>query len=144
MENKPYTRRALYYETDQMGIVHHSNYIRFFEEARNEFMFSIGCNIREIEKKGYVIPNVDAYARYIKPIKFYDEFTVEVFLVRFNGSRLEFDYEIHLKSSGVLAATGHTTHCFATKDLKPVSIKRIMPEVYSTIKQNLKTETTNN
>ncbi len=66
---KTYTRQVQYYETDKMKVVHHSNYIRYFEEARSNFMKQIGCDIRNIESNGIVIPNVDAYARYIKPLR---------------------------------------------------------------------------
>ena len=58
-----YRRTANYYETDQMGVVHHSNHIRYFEEARIAFMKSIGCDVAQMEKEGIIIPNVDAYAR---------------------------------------------------------------------------------
>ena len=90
MDNR-YFRKAVYYETDQMGIVHHSNYIRYFEEARVFFMHNIGCDVKELEELGVIIPNVDAYAKYLKPIKFYDDFYVEVKLVSFTGVRMEFD-----------------------------------------------------
>ena len=125
-----YTRQVQYYETDKMMVVHHSNYIRYFEEARSNFMKQIGCDIRYIESNGIVIPNVDAYARYIKPMRFFDEFVVETKLVRFNGVSFEFEYRITLLD-GTLTATGHTAHCFATENsLTPVSIKRKFPEIY--------------
>ena len=63
---------ANYYETDQMGVVHHSNHIRYFEEARLDFMRTIGCDAAEMEKDGIIIPNVDAYAKYEKPVRFAD------------------------------------------------------------------------
>ncbi|MCH5296671.1 MAG: acyl-CoA thioesterase [Ruminococcus sp.] len=132
-----YSRQAQYYETDQMMVVHHSNYIRYFEEARNNFMKQIGCDIRTIESNGIVIPNVDAYAKYIKPIRFFDEFTVETKLVRFNGVSFEFEYKLTLQN-GTIAATGHTAHCFATENnLSPVSIKRKFPDFYEKMKNQI-------
>lgn len=134
---KTYTRQVQYYETDKMMVVHHSNYIRYFEEARSNFMKQIGCDIRNIESNGIVIPNVDAYARYIKPMKFFDEFTVETKLVRFNGVSFEFEYKITLQD-GAVAATGHTAHCFATEfNLTPVSIKRKFPDIYEKMKNEI-------
>lgn len=128
-----YTRQVQYYETDKMMVVHHSNYIRYFEEARSNFMKEIGCDIRFIESNGIVIPNVDAYARYIKPMRFFDEFVVETKLVRFNGVSFEFEYRITLLD-GTLTATGHTAHCFATENsLTPVSIKRKFPKIYESM-----------
>ncbi len=136
-EIKKFKRRVNYYETDQMGIVHHSNYIRYFEEARIEYLNQIGCDIRILEKDGIIIPNVDAYARYHKPLRYYDEFTVDVFLVKFNGSRIEFDYEVRLADTNELAATGHTTHCCSNKNLRPLSVKHSHPEFYSKMKETV-------
>ena len=69
MNIKPFTRRANYYETDKMNIVHHTNYIRYFEEARIDFMRQICCSCAELEKLGSIIPVVDAYAKYHKATK---------------------------------------------------------------------------
>lgn len=135
---KTYSRQAQYYETDKMMIVHHSNYIRYFEEARMKFMEEIGCDIRDIEGNGIVIPNVDAYAKYIKPIRFFDEINVETELIRFNGVSFEFEYKITFKD-GTVAATGHTAHCFANENnLSPVSIKRKLPQIFEKMKNHIK------
>lgn len=137
MNNNLYKRQAAYYETDRMQIVHHSNYIRYFEEARIKFMHDIGCDILEMEELGLIIPNVDAYARYKKPIGFSDDFTVEVRLTSFNGSKMIFEYEIRLCKNGEIAATGHTTHCFTNENLKPVSIKRTFPDYFIRLKNSI-------
>lgn len=94
MTEKLYKSKVSYYETDCMNIVHHSNYIRYFEDARIQYMHDIGCDVAEMQSKGLYIPNVDAYARYKKPLKFGDEFSVEVSLVFFTGSRMIFDYKV--------------------------------------------------
>ncbi|MCI1780116.1 MAG: acyl-CoA thioesterase [Bacteroidales bacterium] len=61
-----------YYETDLMGIVHHSNYIRYFECGRNQLMKDIGLPITEIEKYGYMLPVVDASLKYRTPARMGD------------------------------------------------------------------------
>lgn len=94
MTEKLYKAKVSYYETDCMNIVHHSNYIRYFEDARIQYMHDIGCDVAEMQSKGLYIPNVDAYARYKKPLKFGDEYSVEVSLVFFTGSRMIFDYKL--------------------------------------------------
>ena len=66
MKVKPYRRRANYYETDKMGIVHHTNYIRYFEEARIDLMRQVGCDCRTLEEMNIIIPVVDVYAKYHK------------------------------------------------------------------------------
>ena len=68
MTEKLYKSKVSYYETDCMNIVHHSNYIRYFEDARIQYMHDIGCDVAEMQSKGLYIPNVDAYARYKKPL----------------------------------------------------------------------------
>lgn len=126
----PYKRRANYYETDQMGIVHHTNYIRYFEEARIDFMRQIGCSCKELESKGAIIPVVDAYAKYLKSIKFDDEFFVFIKFDKFNGVKMEFSYEIRFSDTNQLASTGHTTHCFVDVNHKPFSIKKKLSDTY--------------
>lgn len=131
-----YKRKANYYETDKMGIVHHSNHIRFFEEARIEFMRGIGCDVDKMEKDGIIIPNVDAYARYYIPIRFDDMLNIEVKLVFFNGAKMEYNYTVKLPN-GDIAATGHTIHCFVGNDFKPVSLRRGFPDYYQKLKNSV-------
>ena len=66
------TLEVRYYETDKMGIVHHSNYIRYFECARHQFMTDIGMPIVEIESRGIELPVVSVNAHYIASAKFGD------------------------------------------------------------------------
>lgn len=136
MEKNIYCRRANYYETDKMGIVHHSNHIRYFEEARIFFMRNIGCDVAELEQLGVIIPNVDAYAKYEKPIHFNDEVFVEVKLAKFNGAVMEYHYTAKF-ADGSIAATGHTAHCFVMDNFKPISLKRKFPTYYSRLKENI-------
>lgn len=125
-----YKRRVNYYETDKMKIVHHTNYVRYFEEARIDFMRQINCSCSELEAEGIIIPVVDAFARFYKSLKFDDEFYVQVKLDKFNGARMEFSYEIRFSKDNSLAVTGHTSHCFVNEAMKPISVKRKFPKVY--------------
>ena len=65
-------RQVTYYETDQMGAVHHSNYIRWFEEARVEFMRGIGLSYRAMEEEGVQVPVVSVSCKYRSPSTFDD------------------------------------------------------------------------
>ena len=122
-----YKRRANYYETDMMGIVHHSNHIRYFEEARLDYMKSFGCDVLEMEKEGIIIPNVDAYAKYYIPVRFGEEVDIEVSLTTFNGIKMEYTFTMR-KQNGELAAEGHTMHCFVKSNFRPISLKKAFPE----------------
>ena len=76
IEIRPYEHRVQYYETDQMKVVHHSNYIRWFEEARIDFFEQIGLGYKECEEKGIMSPVTSVSARYKTPVKFYDTVVV--------------------------------------------------------------------
>lgn len=132
MKVTPYTRRANYYETDQMGIVHHTNYLRYFEEARLDFMRQLNCSARDLEEIGIIIPNVDAYAKYLKLLHFEDEFVIVVKPTQFSGVKMKFEYEV--VKDGEVYCTGFTTHCFVSRDMKPIALQRSFPEVYNRVK----------
>lgn len=125
---KPYKRDVNYYETDKMNIVHHSNYFRYFEEARMDFMKQIGCGYDELEEKGMIIPNIDATAKYIHPLHYGDSFEVRVKLAEFNGVKVCFEYDV--RHDGETVCTGITTHCFVNSRFRPMSIKKAYPEIY--------------
>ncbi len=135
MTVKPYTRRVYYYETDKMGIVHHSNYIRWFEEARVDLIEQAGLPFQYVEDEGIMTPVLSAECNYKIPFKFGDAFTIKAYLPDF-GSRAVFTvtYEV-TDEQGVIHATGKTTHCFVDMDMKPVRIKKTHPHVYDTYMQ---------
>ena len=135
-----YKRTANYYETDQMGIVHHSNHIRYFEEARLSFMKSIDCDAAQMEQDGIIIPNVDAYAKYITPVRFQDEMEIEVKLAKFTGVIMRYEYTVRLAESGETASVGHTEHCFVNDKFKPMSLRRKFPEYFDRLKSNISPE----
>lgn len=140
MNIKPYSRKINYYETDMMGIVHHSNYIRYFEEARIDLMDQINCSVRKLEYKGVSIANVDAYARYIVPLKFDDKVIITAKLTGLSASKMEFEYEIRFEDSNILAATGKTTHCCLNGAKKPLSIRKADCGLYESLKELLNTQ----
>ncbi len=132
---KPYTRKAKYYETDQMGIIHHSNYIRWMEEARIDLLDQIGFPYRRFEEMGYISPVLHAECEYKKSIKFDDEVKIIVSLQELGRVKFTLRYDIYnLSEDGVLSAYGTTTHCFLKKDGRPVLIDREMKEFSDVMK----------
>ena len=119
-----YTHRVQYYETDQMGIVHHSNYIRWFEEARIDWMRHCGISYREMEKQGIIVPVLGVEATYRQMVHFDDLVDIKVTAAKYNGIVLEFCYEIYHQKDGKLCTTGKSRHCFLNKEAKPVSLKK--------------------
>ena len=65
----PYKRKAFYYETDRMDIIHHSNYVRWLEEARVDLMEQLGCPFHEIEARGIVSPVLSVETHYKYPVR---------------------------------------------------------------------------
>ena len=126
-----YLMRVRYYETDQMGIVHHSNYIRWMEEARIHVMREGGASLRSMEDAGIQVPVTAVSCEYVRPARFDDVIRIEILPVRYNGVRMELDYRILREQDGVLLAEGHSSHCFLDGQTgRPVSMKRRSPEFH--------------
>lgn len=125
-----FERRINYYETDRMGIVHHSNYIRFLEEARIQYMDEIGLPYHSIENAGLAIPVLGVNLNYKTPAKFDDIILIDMQITEFNGVRMTIQYTIYNKETGNLVATGNTKHCFTGNGLKPISLKKEQPSMY--------------
>ena len=132
MKIPAYLHKVQYYETDCMQIVHHSNYIRFFEEARVDFLERLGVDYAAIERAGYVVPVLSVSAEYKGMTTFGDTLAICVKFEEFSGIRFSFSYQIYNTATGALCTTGKTTHCYL-KDGKPVNLKRTLPETYQTM-----------
>ena len=130
-----YHRSINYYETDQMGIVHHSNYIRFFEEARLFRLKRAGLDYRGLEEMGIIIPVTFAECNYLLPLHFEDEVEIVTKLTKYNGIKMELTYEIYLEGTEQLCTTGRTGHCFLDHELKPIRMKKEFPEVFARLKE---------
>ena len=129
-----YERRINYYETDKMGVVHHSNYIRFLEEARCAFLDYIGIPYKSIEDTGLMIPVLCVNCKFKHHVTFDDVILIKVSVKDFNGVRLIISYEVTDKNTSDLVLTGETTHCFTDDKLKPVNIKKHYPKIFEKFK----------
>ena len=130
MHANPYIRRAYYYETDQMGVVHHTNYIRWFEEARIDLLRQHGVEYRDMEQRGIIIPVVDMQCSYLLSARFDDVMEIHLTLTKYTGVRMCFRYEVRFQKDGRLAATGQSTHCFVDRTGKPMGLKRVDPALH--------------
>ena len=137
--NTIYDRSINYYETDQMGIVHHSNYIRYFEEARLDMMEQVGLSYAAMEEHGLIIPVLSVACEYIKPVLFGEKVQIHTRLVKFDGIKMQFFYEIYCEVE--LRTKGESRHCFLDKEMKPVRMKRQFPEIYQRMKELVITAT---
>lgn len=140
MEPIPYYHNTKYYETDQMAIVHHSNYIRWFEEARVDWMNQIGVDLREIEDQGMVVPVVSVSCRYRSMTRFGEDVAITVKLKEYNGVRMVFAYEVRDGDTGELRADGESEHCVLRGE-RVVSLKRAAPELHAFFAAHLEGKT---
>ena len=86
--------KVRYSETDQMGFVHHSNYLKYFELARLDWLSKLGISYKKIEENGILFPVIYSEIKYLFPLKFDDLFFVKVGIEELPVSRLKLNYEI--------------------------------------------------
>lgn len=118
--------RVRYAETDQMGVVYHSNYFIWFEIGRVELMRQLGVSYREMEQEGCLIAVVDAHCRYKSPARYDDELIVRTHLKNVRESLVHFSYELLRVGEEAVLAEGDTTHIVIDKEMNVVSL----PEKY--------------
>ncbi|MCI8622593.1 MAG: acyl-CoA thioesterase [Provencibacterium sp.] len=131
MEIKPYLRKTQYYETDQMGIIHHANYVYWMEEARVDFMEQMGFGYRQAVEAGIDFAVLGLSCRYHKMVRFGEEVQIEISISRLTATRMTVAYRI-LGPDGTLRATGESEHCYFSGRLqRPVSLPKALPELYA-------------
>lgn len=125
----PYEHEAKYYETDQMGIIHHSNYIRWMEDARLDLLEQMGYDYGRLEESGILSPVISVDCQYKSMVRFHDTVLIETKISSYNGAKMTMQYRITDKESGELRALATSEHCFLSMSGKPISLKRSYPEL---------------
>jgi len=119
--------RVRYAETDQMGVVYHSNHFIWFEVGRVELLRQLGFSYKDMEQHDdCFIAVVDARCRYKAPVHYDDEVVVRTYLKHVREKVIQFGYELRSVGDGRLLAEGETTHIVANSQMKP----RKLPEKY--------------
>jgi acyl-CoA thioester hydrolase len=119
--------RVRYVETDQMGVVYHSNFLIWFEVGRVELMRQLGFTYKDMEREdGCYIAVVDARCRYKAPARYDDHILVRTRLKNVRGSLIHFAYEILRERDGALLAEGETTHIVTDAEFN----RRALPPKY--------------
>ena len=122
--------KVRYYETDQMGIVHHSNYLKFFEFARIEWLEELKMPYQEIERNKIILPVVNCELKFLKPLVFGDTFKVEVHCSKKPKSSIEFSYEI-FNSRGEKTTEGRTLLAFLNSEtMKPIRCPKMISDLF--------------
>ena len=122
--------KVRYNETDQMGIVHHSNYLKFFELARIEWLEKLNMPYQKIEDNNIILPVVNCELKFIKPLIFGDTFFVEVFCSKKPTSTIEFSYQI-FNDNNEITTQGKTTLAFLDSlKRKPLRCPKIISDLF--------------
>lgn len=114
---KNYKKVVAYWETDQMGIVHHSNYVKWMEEARLHFLREIDLPYEYIEHEKYMLPVYKVEVIYKKPARFADRIEIKTSIYELTNVKIGLKYEIFNDKNQIIA-TGKTLHPFTDMDLK--------------------------
>ncbi|MFD2630118.1 acyl-CoA thioesterase [Oceanobacillus kapialis] len=132
--------RVHYKDTDQMGVVHHGNYVNLFEIGRTEWMRQAGIPYSKMEEMGLLLPVMDLTINYQKSAHYDDQVVIYTSVSNVSKVRIQFDYEARLLQeeqeatdlpSGELLAKGSTVHMWVNRDWKPARIDRLAPEVFA-------------
>ena len=124
------TIRVRYAETDRMGLLHHANYLVYFEQGRTELLRSKGLSYKDLEDQGFLLVLTRVQVRYRSPARYDDMLTLRSTVVRTTLVKIEHKYE--LMRDGVLLAEGETTLGCIGRDGKvqplPESLRLSEPE----------------
>lgn len=127
--------KVRYVETDQMGIVHHSNYYAWFEVGRTEFITATGMNYRNMEQQGVLIPLAESQCKYIQPAKYEDIVIIKTWIEKLSPVRAVFNYEVIREADNVILAKGSTIHAFVNKEFKITNIKKSNPDIWNMLEK---------
>ena len=136
-----YRRDVQYYETDAMKVVHHSNYIRWFEEARSAALRAWGIPYEKLEELGYIGPILSVNCEYHQSARYGRKVEVRAAFVENKPVRSGWVYAVVDAETNDLYALGSSTHCFITEEGKVVSLKKEAPEIYEMFNKYLTDET---
>ncbi len=137
---KLYRHKVQYYETDQMGIVHHSNYIRWFEEARINLMDQMGISYKRMEDMGIISPVLSVEADFLRMVRFGGSVLIRAVIAEYNGIKLAVSYQVIDRNTNMVQCKGITRHCFLNEKGRPISLKKSFPEIHKLFEQEYEKE----
>lgn len=121
--------RVRYAETDQMGVVYHSNYFPYFEAARAESIRHLGFTYADMEKMGVIMPVVDVHCRYLRPAKYDDLLTVKTMLKELPlHHKIEFHQEVYNEQQELLVVGKITLYFMEANGMKRTTMPPLLLE----------------
>ena len=130
-----YQHEVKYYECDRMGVTHHSNYIRFMEEARVDWLDQLGFGFDKIEAENVFSPVISVTCEYKRPTTFKDVIDIEVNIGKISEMKFEFVYTMRV--DGKVVCTAQSSHCFIENN-RPVAISKRLPELFKALENYVK------
>lgn len=116
--------RVRYAETDRMGLLHHANYLVYFEQARTELLRDVGYTYRDLEDKGFLLVLTKIEVRYKRPAYYDDMLTIATSVERTTGVRIDHRYEV--RRGGDLIAEGNTTLACIDREGRPQGLPEFL------------------
>ena len=133
-----YIHKVQYYETDKMGITHHSNYIRWMEEARVDMLEKIDFGYDKLEAEGIVSPVVGIECEYKESTRFAENVEIDVKITEYTGVRYTVEYEMRNAETKNLVLKGKSKHCFINENGRPIKITNVHPAFDAKMKELVK------
>ncbi len=130
-----YQHEVKYYECDRMGVTHHSNYIRFMEEARVDWLDQLGFGFDKIEAENVFSPVISVTCEYKRPTTFKDVIDIEVNIGKI--TEMKFDFVYTMRVDGKVVCTAQSSHCFIENN-RPVAISKRLPELFKALENYVK------
>jgi acyl-CoA thioester hydrolase len=121
--------KVRYVETDKMNVVHHSNYLIYFEVGRTEFITKCGMSYSEMEEKGMMIPLAESNCKYIQGAKYEDELLIKTWIKELTPVKVEFSYSVVREKDQKEIAKGSTLHVFVNNNFKIINLKKTHPDI---------------
>lgn len=133
--------RVNFYDTDAMAVVHHANYIRWFEIGRVEYLRSIGITLNDLMEDGFQFPITDVSAKFLSPGRYDDDLLIETTPVELTKVKMVFDYKVLRENDKTLLVTGHTQNVYTS--LETGKITRLSEKYYTKLENAMKKEREN-
>ena len=130
-----YTHKVKYYETDNVGITHHSNYVKWMEEARVDYLEKIGQGYDKLEEQGIISPVIGIECEYKESTTFNEDIEIDVKVKEYTGVRLVIEYEMRKAKNNGLVLKGISKHCFINTEGRPIRVNKENPEWDQVLKE---------
>ena len=123
--------RVKYSDTDQMGFMHHSNYLKFFENARISWLRELGVSYKKMEEDGVVMPVVSSYLKHIKPSFFDDQLFIEIYLTKPPKASIEFIYNVYNQNKDLICKGSTRIAFLNSKSQRPIRCPDFLSSLFA-------------